>query len=190
MQQLKYEIKKKSEVYLRRKEFLIASLSGDVIDVLHTNFDNTSFNLDGFKEKWLDCRKKVEDLWSVRLAGKNGDSEEVYTAFIEQVAEIWNDFCLQYSDLNQELFLDLAKTLQKNMDKLDGPHAGVLKFIDAQIKTFTLQNNQGRTISPEALAQLKILKKKLRTEILVNYHPDKRTEKLKDYAPESEPLYT
>jgi hypothetical protein len=174
VQQLKYEIKKQSEVYLRRKEFLIASLSGDVIDVLHINYDNKYFDLDQFKENWLDCRQKVEALWNVRLAGKASDSEEIYAAFLEQVAKIWKDFCLQYKDLNQGLFVDLAKSLKDNAKKLDGPHDQVLKFIKDHIEILTLQKDQNKSVSTEALKQLDELRKKLKKDIIPKYHPDKR----------------
>ncbi|MGL5741403.1 MAG: hypothetical protein ACRCXC_02055 [Legionella sp.] len=190
LEQLRYELKKKNEVYLRRKEFLIATLSGDVIDVMHTNFDNwDEYELQRFQENWLDCRKKIESLWSTRLAGKAGDSEEVYKDFADHVAEVWEGFCLQYSDLNKGLFLDLAKYLKKNSAKLDGPDEVLLKFIKDQIEILTLQNDQNKPVTPADLEELAKIKKKLRGEIYLKYHPDKRDANTPNYDAALIPLY-
>ena len=66
---------------MRQKEAIISALSGNVMDAIHRTIGSTrtmGSNSKGLKDDWIDTRGKIEDLWSIRLAGKQGDSEEVY----------------------------------------------------------------------------------------------------------------
>lgn len=173
LQQFKYELKKENELYLRRKEFLIASLSGDVAEVIKRNFDNAAFPLKQFKENWLECNQKIEALWNIRLAGKAGDSEEVYAEFIKQVAQTWDTFCLRYTDLNSMLLKDPAKAFEKNIAELyNRTDDEIKKVIERQIQILTLQKKQNLPLSQEAGKQLKILRNLIVIDILAKYELD------------------
>ena len=173
VQQFKYELKKKNELYLRRKEFLIASLSGDVADVIKRNFDNTAFPLTQFKDDWLECNQKIEALWNIRLAGKAGDSEEVYVEFIKHVAMTWNIFCLRYNDLNSALLADPAKALGTNIERLGNKvNDEIKKNIEQYIRILTLQKEQNLLLSEEAGKQLRTLRNIIIKEVLSKCDPD------------------
>jgi hypothetical protein len=109
VEELNHELKKRNEVYLRQKEYLIATLSGNIIEVLQKNHDNKSFSHADFHQKWLDLRGQIETLWNIRLAGQLGDNEEIYAHFFQQAAGLWSNFCSHSNELKRDLFSQAAE---------------------------------------------------------------------------------
>lgn len=111
VEQLKHEIKQDKEKYLRRKEYLLAAMSGDVMAILHKNIGKqTQQNL---REAWLDCSKQINALWNARLTGEAADSEKVYTKFSTQVDALWQQLSLRFSDLDKSLVTKLSSMPSK-----------------------------------------------------------------------------
>lgn len=108
--QLIYENKQQDELLLRRKETLIASLSGQVMDVLHEGIkQKTSQNLTNIGNAWLECRSQIEALWNTRLASKQRDDENVYGEFFNKANLCWQTFCANNSSLlNAQIFTDFG----------------------------------------------------------------------------------
>ncbi|WP_412754036.1 hypothetical protein [Legionella londiniensis] len=103
-QQLKHELKQEQDKFIRRKENLLAVLSGNVMDVLHQNMKSEAFGYEqsrkSLKTQWLDARKKIDEAWNSRLAGKQCDSEEVYQEFFEKVENIWAGLSFNHRELD------------------------------------------------------------------------------------------
>ena len=104
--QLSAEIKQQQEGFLRCKEFMVASMTGNVKQVLHQYIGKTAAQHAGLSDAWLDSRKKIEAIWNARLTGKSGDSNEVYQEFFDKAAKEWAVLCARYMDLDCFLLLD------------------------------------------------------------------------------------
>lgn len=92
LQQLKYEIKKKNQIFIRKKEALINDLSGAVFKFLNRDPKDIGLTLkqiDTFKREWNDARDALEAVWSNRLAGQTQDTVEIYNQFVDEVAIDW-----------------------------------------------------------------------------------------------------
>ncbi|MCA0402637.1 MAG: hypothetical protein LCH30_02455 [Proteobacteria bacterium] len=89
VQQLLAEIKVAGEVFLRRKERLIAILSTDVRRVLQdsTLGDTNKKELRFYWRLFLD---QAESAWIGRLKGKVTDTEDTYSHFSSEVESAWN----------------------------------------------------------------------------------------------------
>lgn len=110
VEQLHQEIKTEQDHFLRRKEYLIASLSGNVMDILHQQMVPGEVVLvSNLQQDWLHCRKNIEAAWNARLADKNSDSEEVYQQFSDITAMHWDFLCQNHRALNAELIYELKK---------------------------------------------------------------------------------
>lgn len=94
---LKAKIKNEHEKYARHKDNVKAILSIEVM--LHIKPGSNT--LKDYQEEWLACCQKIDAAWNSRLAGKTGDSPEIYQHFLHQVDEYWRVFCKKYSYLNK-----------------------------------------------------------------------------------------
>lgn len=91
--QLRYEIKRKNQLYIRRKELLIARLDGQVMRELQKHIDRREMTkeVENFQAAWFKRRQKIESLWKSRLENKiEGDTEEVYAQFLKESQKIWD----------------------------------------------------------------------------------------------------
>lgn len=102
-EQLKYEIKKEYKMYIERKNHLIATLSGNVMDTLQQK------NTESLRTAWIACRKQIDLIWNRRLAGNKKDSEEVYSAFIEEANKVWQELCSKEPALKPTLINELSR---------------------------------------------------------------------------------
>lgn len=113
--QLDEEIKLEKDKWLRTKEYLVCSMTGNIMEHLRECIggkglsDHSSLCSD-----WLAARKEIEAHWNARLTGKDCDNLEVYRNFFEQAANCWKTLCNRYSSLNSGLLLDLDPSEQED----------------------------------------------------------------------------
>ena len=165
---LEHELKKKQEQFLRRKEFLIATLSGNVKSVLRRCIrlkDNQAHEL--LQTDWLDCNKNIEAQWAARLTGKTGESEEVYKAFLINVNDLWQKLCNAHSYLNPMLLILSARP----GETLPNDESTAVTYLNRNLNIWKnkLGNNSLNTID---LSQIYDVRKTIKT-ILIKYHSDK-----------------
>jgi preprotein translocase subunit SecA len=86
----KHALKKLNQQYLRRKEDLLAKLSGHVILSLHKRIGSQDDAV--FRNQWLACRSRIEAAWNARLKGQTQETEEIYNTFLAQAAKHWLSF--------------------------------------------------------------------------------------------------
>ena len=173
--QLKHELKKKSEVYLRRKEFLIATLSGNVMDVLHNHSGDPIFSkIEGknLRHNWLDCRGHIEAAWNIRLAGKAKDNEEIFSQFFDKAADFWSNLCAQCPDLNRNLCTKLSASMRKAVGEMPTEASEQKKHLEAQIEKFEKMKALNTPFKEESRDELNQLKKQLQ-RIIKQTHPDR-----------------
>lgn len=166
--QLNLELKHEREQFLRRKEYLIATLSGEVMDALHEAIRNK----DNYVHKrlstaWLEHRRQIEAAWNGRLAGKQGDTEEVYDEFFKQADAIWQGLCALCPQLNVMSLLPLAG---KTAHMAEGS-PGVLKYLEEQSALWE-QKLENRKLHPNDMPALIKLKTQLKL-LAVEWHPDR-----------------
>ncbi|KTD13224.1 hypothetical protein [Legionella jamestowniensis] len=166
--QLNHELKKEREQFLRRKEYLIATLSGEVMDVLHKAIkvgdQRTHMRL---RTAWLEHRKLIEDAWNGRLTGKAGDSEEVYTEFFKKADAIWHKLCV----LSPQLDKFCLVTLATNTADLNEGYKGVMVYLKEQTQIWK-DKLVRKQLKADDLSALTSLKKKLKV-LALEWHPDK-----------------
>lgn len=166
--QLNLELKREREKFLRRKEYLIATLSGEVMDVMHEAIRNKDNALHArLMKAWLEHRKQIEDAWNSRLAGKQGDNEEIYSEFFKQADALWQKLCVFCPQLNTMSLLPLAG---KTADMAEGSR-GVLKYLEKQSGLWQKKFETG-TLRLEDKPNLLKLKKQLQ-QLALEWHPDR-----------------
>ncbi|KTC98232.1 hypothetical protein [Legionella erythra] len=166
--QLNLELKHEREKFLRRKEYLIATLSGEVMDALHDAIrDKDNHAHKRLSTAWLEHRRQIEDAWNSRLAGKQGDNEEVYGEFFKQADAIWQGLCALCPQLNALSLLPLAG---KTADMNQGAR-GVLKYLEEQVVIWKGKLESGK-LHPNDKPTLMKLKKQLKS-LVIEWHPDR-----------------
>ncbi|MFC3909870.1 hypothetical protein ACFORL_12390 [Legionella dresdenensis] len=108
VQQLKHEEKQRHEQYLRRKELVMAVLSGKNMELLHGDIKTTRKAYPNLKDAWLECRKQIEAAWNGRLAGKQYEDDLVYEQFFNQANKYWQTLCSKYPALDKNLLTQLS----------------------------------------------------------------------------------
>lgn len=167
VQRFKYDLEKHNEKYIRQKEYLIATLSGAVMDVLHDSIGNMrSFvDADGLKEDWLSCRTQVEADWNSRLAGKDKDSDDIYEKFFEQANHHWKKLCSKYNQLDELALVDLVNNIHQLDDIILSFHT------KTKIWKEKLENHRWEPKEND-LKDINDLNKEYKKLLLAN-HPDK-----------------
>lgn len=113
--QLDEEIKLEKDKWLRAKEYLVCSMTGNVMEHLRECIGGKGLSEHlSLCSDWLAARKEIEVHWNARLTGKDCDNLEVYRKFFEQAANCWKTLCNRYSSLNSGLLLG-----QWNVDIFD-----------------------------------------------------------------------
>lgn len=105
--QLDEETKLEKDKWLRAKEYLVCSMTGNVMEHLRQCIGKELSDHSSLCSEWLASRKEIEAHWNARLTGKESDNLEIYRQFFEQAANCWKTFCCKYSSLNSDLLLDL-----------------------------------------------------------------------------------
>ena len=105
--QLDEEIKLEKDKWLRAKEYLVCSMTGNVMEHLRQCIGKGLSDHSSLCSEWLASRKEIEAHWNARLTGKESDNLEIYRQFFEQAANCWKALCCRYSSLNSDLLLDL-----------------------------------------------------------------------------------
>lgn len=148
---LQAELEERQQLFLRRKEMLIAKISGNLMAVLHNKIgqdvDDASSML---KVRWLDCRKKIEAAWNTRLAGRPEDSEEVYQEFFQAANAEWQKFTDLDADLQAQLLeaQEPAPEPPSPVPVLEGQHADFPAVLS--LYQSWLQGAMGAYCIPEA----------------------------------------
>lgn len=113
VERLNYELKEEKSQYVRRKESLIATLSGEAKRELDHQIILGKGEYNPLQNAFADCLKDIEAAWSMRLACKPGekkeDSEEVYQAFFEKACNRWEKLCKSYPDLDRTVLQPKSK---------------------------------------------------------------------------------
>ncbi|MDP3562543.1 MAG: hypothetical protein Q8R83_10245 [Legionellaceae bacterium] len=121
LQHLKQQIKQEKNLFIRRKEDLIATATGNVMEVLPQL--SGAKERDKIKDTWKTCRKAIDAAWDKRLANKeSGDSEAIYGEFFKIAHRHWQSFCTHHPDLNGWLLSSLAGAVE-DVDNSTGPAA-------------------------------------------------------------------
>lgn len=171
VEQLKHEVKKNNEMFLRRKEYLIAELSGNVLNTLHEKLHDNEFPHQKIHKDWLICRKKIESIWSVRLAGKSVDSEEVYAEFLKKSSQAWESLCSIYGELNSDLVTGQPSSSSKDIPDFEQDVTQFKAYIIKQIEVLGVQKEYNTPVNEAALVHLKTLKNTIK-QIWKLHHPD------------------
>lgn len=173
--QLKEEIKQEKEKFLRNKEYLICSMTGDVMDVLRQCIGQDAATHSNLRDDWLDSRKEIEAIWNSRLKGQNSDNDEVYAKFFGLANACWQRLCSQYSSLNPFLTLDLTpnqtcKTASNKALKLQSLEKHVKHTLEVWEQKLVDDNFLAREDEIRALKKLCSHVKKMG----LDYHQDKK----------------
>ena len=166
LQQLKHELKQVQETYLRRKEAVLAMLSGQVLDALRQDIVNRDANgHQQLRKAWLDCSKRIETLWNARLAGQAGDSEAVYQAFFKEADAQWQRLCGAFASLNPLCLMDLVQGVEELPTGLDSTR----HYIE---KTTRLWEGKKDALVGADESSLTAVRQQLK-KIFIACHPDK-----------------
>ena len=167
--QFKHELKEKYEHSLRKKEALLATLSGNVLNVLYGFIvSKKEYEHKTLKTAWLETNRKIEALWNSRLAGKEIDSEEVYLEFFKQADDCWQSLCSRFHALDSLALLKVADSVTQ----LSKGEDAVSIFIQKNLEIWQAKLNKNN-VRKEDFETLQALRQKLRKEILLKCHPDK-----------------
>jgi hypothetical protein len=165
---LKHDEKIRSEQFLRRKEELLATLSGHVQEVFCQQIANSDQRgHTQLTQDWLERIKAIETLWSGRLAGQPQDSEEVFQTFFKQADACWQSLCLRHPALNGLLLLDMVNSVS---DLDDGDQA-TEKFLKKHSEIWNARLQSGRVDSTND-TELRELKSQVK-RLYKKYHTDK-----------------
>lgn len=108
LQRLKQEIKRESNLFIRRKENVLAILSAHLMEVLPQITDQNE--LTTFKNKWKKVRRFIDAAWNRRLTNQSGgDTEEIFAAFFNQTNHIWQDFSKTHGALNPTILVQISE---------------------------------------------------------------------------------
>lgn len=118
VEQLKYEIKQEHNMYIERKNQLIAELSGEVAVVLNQYLLDDPIKPRALRENWMVALHAIEHLWSDRLAGQTTDSEAIYAEFLVKATAFWTEFCHNDASLNRDLIGAISVELEAIESKL------------------------------------------------------------------------
>lgn len=175
VERLKYAIAREKETYQRKKEYLIAALSGNIALVLNFHMNDSEFPASNLKRAWLECKSEIESLWNTRLAGKEVEDHNVYNNFIKQAIILWRGLCVGYSDLNPNLLETAPPLPNRPIPKLeeaqrDEDVVAILQLLLEELKT---QIALETPLSDLERTRLNALDKTLRQNIAIKYHTDK-----------------
>lgn len=127
--QLNEEQSEEKEKYLRRKEYLIATLSGNVMKALDIYIQNKDWAMHKkLCDQWFDRRKQIDDIWNERLNNEANDSDKIYDRFFRQVEESWQLLARSFQphlDRNCMQSLAVVKPKPKAPDQL--PDVDIIK---------------------------------------------------------------
>ncbi|WED44125.1 hypothetical protein [Legionella cardiaca] len=167
--QMQHEIKLEHDKFLRRKEYLIATLSGNVMDVLHQAIEDGNQTIPAvLRTGWLDCRKHIEAAWNARLSGDTRtDTEEVYQNFFKKADQAWQTLCGLSPRLDRLCLLDLAESLTA----LSNGEESLEKVLDKEMAYWKPRLDEGKLVKAD-LSRLEALKKQVKS-YFIKYHPDK-----------------
>ena len=90
--QLSFELRRQQEWYLRRKESLLAILSGEIrtaLDEFNSQVPKNKKQIEQFKTNWLATKDKIVDLWGQYMSHNIGQQEENFKIFMAEVDKHW-----------------------------------------------------------------------------------------------------
>lgn len=98
-----YKLKLEKYMYIERKNYLCAEMTGEVMRVLSSYIDSDIQAHHTLREIWVNTLKKINTLWETRLINRAQDNEEVFNEFIFLVKGAWEELCDKDTNLNKSL---------------------------------------------------------------------------------------